>query len=173
MRDQRWVAEHRGGPLNIEQHRQLMIWGCACAEHVLPLLEGELDPRLSKALVIAKAWAQGKATVGEARTASVACHAFARESTNPVTIAIARAVGHAVATAHMADHSLGPALYALKAMSLAGQSIDAERQWQNQQLPPEIQELVLSTRISKENQFKLTLSAFSPSNSIISINKTP
>jgi hypothetical protein len=37
-------------------------------------------------------------------------------SSNAVSVALARAVGHAVATAHMADHSLRAADYALKAI---------------------------------------------------------
>jgi hypothetical protein len=37
MRDQRFIAEHRDGPLKKEQHGQLMSWACAGAEHVLPL----------------------------------------------------------------------------------------------------------------------------------------
>jgi len=60
-----------------------------------------------------------------------------------------------VATAHMADHSLGAALYALKAVKSAGRSIDAERKWQNEQLPQEIMELVLTARSKKENVLKI------------------
>ena len=70
-------------------------------------------------------------------------------------IAVARSVGHAVATAHMADHSLGAALYALKAVKHAGKSVDAERKWQNEQLPSEIMELVLTAMSLKEKHFKI------------------
>lgn len=147
MRDKRFVAEHRGGPLKMEQHRLLMIWACNCAEHVLPLFGERIDDRLIKAIAAAQAWAQGKASVGDARKASVGAHAAAREQSNPVSIAVARAVGHAVATAHMADHSLGPAWYGLIAVKNAGKSTDEERKWQDAQLPPEIRELVLSARI--------------------------
>ena len=45
----------------------------------------------------------------------------------------------------MADHALGVALYALKAVKSAGKSIEAERKWQKEQLPSEIKELVLNT----------------------------
>ena len=152
MRDRRFVAEHRGGPLKKEQHYQLMKWACDCAEHVLPLFGEEIDERLIHALNVGRAWAQGDASVGEARKASVAAHGVARESTNPVAIAVARAVGHAVATAHMADHSLGAAWYALKATKNACKSPDAERKWQNEKLPPEIKDLVLSAR--KAPRFK-------------------
>jgi len=146
MRDKRFIAEHRGGPLKKEQHRQLMNWACNCAAHVLPLLGEKPDDQLINALLIAKAWADGNAPVGEAMKASVAAHAVARESPDPASVAVARSVGQAVATAHMADHSLGAAMYALKAAKAAGQSIEAERQWQNAQLQPEIADLVLSAK---------------------------
>ncbi len=45
----------------------------------------------------------------------------------------------------MADHSLGAALYALKAVKIAGKSVDVERKWQTEQLPSEIKELILTT----------------------------
>ena len=123
-----------------------MKWACGCAEHVLPLLGEDIDERLTNALRVAKAWTHGNASVGDARKASAAAHAAARESSNPVYIAVARAVGHAIATAHMADHSLGSAWYALKAVKSAGKSVEAERIWQDERLPPEIRELVLSAR---------------------------
>jgi len=146
MRDQRFVAEHRGGPLRKEQHRQLITWAVACAGHVLPLPGEKPDERLEHALVVAKAWAQGTVPTGAAMKASLAAHAVARESSTPTAIAVARSIGQAVATAHMADHSLGAAWYALKAVKSAGQSVDAERRWQDEQLLPEIRELVLSAR---------------------------
>jgi len=154
MRDKRFIAEHRGGPLKKEQHIQLIKWACDCAENVLPLFGETLDERLKNALLIANQWAKGMATVGDARNASLSAISAARELSNPTSIAVARSIGHAVATAHMADHSLGAALYALKAIKSAGQSIDAERKWQNEQLPSEIRELVLTSRSLKEEAFK-------------------
>ncbi len=154
MRDKRFIAEHRGGPLKKEQHRQLLKWACDCAENVLPLFGEEIDERLKNAILLAKEWEKGNASIGDARNASLKAIAVANESSNPIAIAVARAVGHAVATAHMADHSLGAALYALKSVKNAGKSIDAERKWQNEQLPSEIMELVLITRSKKEQVFK-------------------
>jgi len=60
----------------------------------------------------------GNIPVGGAMKDSLGAHAVARESINPISIAVARSIGQAVATAHMADHSLGAALYALKRSSL-------------------------------------------------------
>jgi hypothetical protein len=150
MRDKRFVAEHRGGPLKKEQHHQLIAWACGCAKHVLHLLGEPIDERLKNALLVAHAWKQGKASVGDAMKASVAAHAAAREFSHPTSISVARSVGHAVATAHMADHSLGAAWYALKAVKNAGNSTDAERIWQDKQLPSEIKDLILTARKTRK-----------------------
>ena len=146
MRDKRFIAEHRGGPLTKEQHYQLITWACGCAEHVLHLFGETIDKRLTQALHVAKQWKLGNASVGDARKASVSAIAVANEYSNPTAIAVARSVGHAVATAHMADHSLGAALYALKATKNAGRSIYEERTWQDEQLQLEIRRLILTAR---------------------------
>ena len=155
MRDKRFIAEHRGGPLKKEHHRQLIIWACACAEHVLMISGKKTDERLLYALFVAREWEKGMTSVGVAMKASSGAHAVARESSDPVAIAIARAVGHSVAAAHMSDHSLGSALYGLKAVNKAGKSVEQERKWQNEQLPSEIRDLVISARIEKEKHFKI------------------
>ncbi|MFO7619244.1 MAG: hypothetical protein R6W91_06280 [Thermoplasmata archaeon] len=101
------------------------------------------------ALDVAMRWPLGEASVGEAMKASVGAHAAARESTGQVAVFVARSVGQAVATAHMADHSLGAAWYALKAVNAAGGSVEKEREWQDGQLPSEVRALVLSARKSR------------------------
>ncbi len=150
MRDQRFVAVHRGGLLSLEHHRLLIRWAHDCAEHVLPLLgDTELDERVRHALEIAQAWERGEVPTGAAMKASLGAHAAARAATSPTETFVARAVGQAVATAHMADHSLGATWYALKAVKAAEQLVDVERIWQDQHMPPEIVELVLSAREDK------------------------
>ena len=64
--------------------------------------------------------------------------------------AIARSIGHVVATAHMADHAPGSADYALKAIKLTGRSVDEERQWQDEHLTPDIRDLVMSARLKRK-----------------------
>ena len=152
MRDERFIAEHRGGPLKKEQHYQLIKWACDCSENVLYLFGEKIDGRLKNALDVAHAWEKGNVSVGDARNASLGAIAVARESSDQTAILVARSVGHAVATAHMADHSLGAAWYALKAVKNSGKSVDAERKWQNEQLPSEIRELVLTAREAKRFQ---------------------
>ena len=150
MRDKRFIAEHRGGPLKKEQHYLVSTWACDCAEHVMHLSGDIPDERLIQALQVAREWKGGNASVGDARKAAVTAHAVARESSDPAAIAVARSVGHAVATAHMADHALGAAWYALKAVKHAGQSPDAERRWQDEHLPSGIKDLILTARKSRK-----------------------
>jgi len=150
MRDKRFVAEHRGGPLTKNHHHQLIRWARGCSEHVLLLIDQDIDKRLINALHIAKEWEKERVTVGEARAASLGAIAVARESSNPIIIAVARSIGHAVATAHMADHSIGAAEYALKAVKLLGKSIEKERKWQEAQLTRDILELILTARKKKK-----------------------
>ena len=145
MRDRRFVARHRGGPLDLAQHRGLAAWAAPCAAHVLPLFRVcSGDDRPQHAVTAAEAWSGGEIQVGAAQKAAVAAHAAARSVKSKSAIAAARAAGHAAATAHMADHSLGAAAYALKAVEVTGASVEIERAWQVVQLPDELRDLVTS-----------------------------
>jgi hypothetical protein len=158
MRDKRFIAVHRGGLLTKDNHQKLIRWSRECSEHVLSLINEDIDKRLIYALHIAREWENENVKPGEAMKASSGAHAVARESSSPAVIAVARSVGHAVATAHMADHSPGGALYALKAVRFAGKSIEEELDWQTkqlQQLPSDIVELVLATMMKKAKGLKI------------------
>ena len=148
MRDDRFKAVHLGGPLDLDRHRQLAIWAADCAVHVLPLFEESrpFDDRPRRAIETARTWAAGEVSVGVARTAALAAHAAARDATAGAAREAARAAGHAVATAHMADHSLGPAWYGVRAVRASSgvETAEQERAWQLEHLPPSIRELVLS-----------------------------
>ena len=151
-RDPNFVAIHRGGLLDVQRHRLLASWAADCAEHVLPLFTAKYPEagRPHRAIETARAWSRGEATVNEAREAAFAAHAAARSASDAAAREAARAAGHAVATAHMADHELGAAAYAIKAVHLASAASDAvmagecECRWQREQLPEAIRELVLS-----------------------------
>jgi hypothetical protein len=150
MRDRRFVAAHRGGPLDVTKHRLLSAWAAGCAEHVLShFKECSSDDRPQRAIKIARAWARGEVSVGDAQKAAVGAHAAARDVKSKSASAAARAAGHAVATAHMADHCLGASLYALKCVEATGASADVERAWQVEQLPDEVRELMVSARGSR------------------------
>jgi hypothetical protein len=143
MRDRRFVAAHRGGPLDKASHIALARWAAECAERVLPLFtRSSEDERVAAALKTARAWAAGEVKTGVAMKAAVAAHAAAREVRDAAARAAARAAGHAVATAHAADHSMGALLYAMKSMEACGQAAHAERAEQLAKLPPKLRAMV-------------------------------
>ncbi|MEI7781201.1 MAG: putative immunity protein [Planctomycetota bacterium] len=145
MRDRRFVAVHRGGPLGRADHIFLARWAADCAERVLPLfLRRCKDVRPQQAIDTARAWADGEVKAGVAMKASLAAHAAAREAKDSAAIAAARATGQAVATAHAADHSMGALLYALKALELAGIPSDPELELQLAKLPVHLRPQVSS-----------------------------
>lgn len=129
-----FIAEHRGGPLTKKHHRLLMKWALECAGHVLSLAGNNIDHRLTEALTLAEEWENCRIAAGVCMKASQEAHAAARETDDPVRKAIARSVGQAAATAHMADHSLGGAFYALRAVKLAHADVQREKEWQYQKL---------------------------------------
>ncbi len=150
-RDPRFVTVRRGGTLEDAEHRLLAAWAAECAEHVLHYFEAQHpgDDRPRRAVAQARAWSRAEITMTQAREAAYAAHAAARTATGAAREA-ARAAGHAVATAHMADHELGAAAYAIRAVRAATSADRQEEagriecQWQREQLPEAIRHLVLS-----------------------------
>ena len=159
VRDPRLVTVRRGGILQDADHRLLAVWAADCAQHVLHFFEQARpgDDRPRQAIKLGRAWARGEITMTQARTAAFAAHAVAREAVGAAKEA-ARAAGHAVAVAHMADHELGAAAYAIRAARAAareGEHEEAGRlecQWQRNQLPSKIQELVLDDQRSRNEK---------------------
>jgi hypothetical protein len=145
MRDHRFVAVHCGGRLDLATHRRLAAWAADCAEHVLPLFEKHSsDDQPRRAINAARAWARGEIGVGDARNAAVGAHAAARKVKGRAATSAARAAGHAVATAHMADHCRAAAIYAVKAVEAVGESGEIERCWQLARIGSALRELIVS-----------------------------
>ncbi|MFJ1808212.1 MULTISPECIES: putative immunity protein [unclassified Streptomyces] len=150
VRDPRFVTVRRGGTLTDADHRLLALWAASCAEHVLRLFESARpgDPRPRRAIEQARAWTRGEVRMMEARAAGGHAMGAARALRGAARHA-AYAAGQAGAVAHVAAHELGAAAYAIKAARAAvpeGESETAGRlecQWQRDQLPEAIRELVL------------------------------
>ena len=150
VRDPRLVTIRRGGTLTDTDHHLLALWAAACAEHVLDLFESEHpgDPRPRRAIEHARAWARGEVKMMESRAAGGHAMGAARDKQGAARHA-AYAAGQAGAVAHVAAHDLGAAAYAIKAARAAAPSDEAqdagrrECQWQRDQLPDAIRELVL------------------------------
>lgn len=149
VRDPRFITIRRGGTLTGADHQLLALWAATCAEHVLHLFEQDRpdDARPREAIELARAWARGEVTMTQARTAGGHAMGAARPLRGAPRHA-AYAAGQAAVVAHVAAHELGAAAYAIKAVQAAATS-DAklagrlECQWQRDQLPPDIRELVL------------------------------
>ena len=149
-RDPRFITIRRGGTLQDSDHRLLAGWAADCAEHVLRLFEAArpADARPRQAIELARAWVRGEITMTQARTAAGAANAAARDLSGAARHA-AHAAGQAVAVAHVAAHELGAAAYAIKAVRSAAPAGDGELagrqecQWQREQLPAAIRDLVL------------------------------
>ena len=72
--------------------------------------------------------------MADVRKVALAAHAAARTAKEDSAARFAaRAAGQALATAHVARHALGAAIYALKVAESAG--IADEREWQLKRLP--------------------------------------
>jgi hypothetical protein len=150
QRDPRFVTIRRGGTLTDVDHHLLAHWAASCAEHVLDLFESARigDPRPRRAIECARAWARGEITMTEVRSAGGHAMAAARDL-NGAPRHAAYAAGQAAVVAHVAAHELGAAAYAIKAVRAAapqGEDVSAGRrecQWQRDQLPEAIRELVL------------------------------
>ena len=149
-RDPRFITIRRGGMLADSDHRLLALWAATCAEHVLHLFESvqPSDPRPRQAIEQTRAWACGEIKMSQARTAAGHAQAAARDLSGATRHA-AYAAGQAAAVAHVAAHELGAAAYAIKAMRAAAPDGEEENvgrlecQWQREQLPDAIRELVL------------------------------
>ena len=149
-RDPRFITIRRGGTLTDSDHHLLASWAATCAEHVLYLFEAEKpqDTRPRHAIEQARAWVRGEVTMSQARAAGGHAMGAARDLRGAARHA-AYAAGQAGAVAHVAAHELGAAAYAIKAARAAaaegeGQAAGRlECQWQRDQLPEAIRELVL------------------------------
>ncbi len=149
-RDPRFITIRRGGTLTDSTHHLLALWAASCAEHVLPLFEqaNADDNRPRQAIELARAWVKGEITMKQAHQTAFAANAAAKGLPDAARFA-ALAAGQAVAVAHVAAHELGAAAYAIRAVR---ESVDKneqdkmgrdECQWQREQLPDTIRELVL------------------------------
>lgn len=153
VRDPRYITVRRGGTLTDADHHLLALWAATCAEHVLGLFESARpeDPRPRQAIQHAGAWARGEVKMTQARAAGGHAMAAARDLQGAARHA-AYAAGQAAVAAHFAAHDLGAAAYAIKAARAAASigedeaAAHPECQWQRDQLPEGIRDLVLDSQ---------------------------
>lgn len=156
VRDQRLVTIRRGGTLTEADHQLLALWAAACAGHVLHLFEEEVsvDHRPRQAIEAARAWADGRKQMMQCRALGGNAMAAARRLRGAARFA-AYAAGQAACVGHVPEHDLGAAAYAIKAAQDADpgntEAGRMEREWQHQQLPGQVRELVLDDQVRRND----------------------
>lgn len=155
VRDPRLVTIRRGGTLTDADHRRLAQWAATCAEHVLHLFEDEQgsDPRPREAIEAARAWAREEMSMMDARARGGHAMGAARRLRGAPRYA-AYSAGQAACVGHVAEHDLGAAAYAIKAVRAANPSVliadRTERDWQRRQLDSSIRSLVLEDQARRD-----------------------
>ena len=143
MRNKNWILEHRGGNLKIDQQIQLMKWSINCVNHLLPLLNNNINEKIINAINIGNNWILGKVKTIDVINCSREIIKYVKTLDNKLEIAITRAAGHAIATAHMAEHSMGPVYYGIKAIKINDGNVETEINWQIEHIPKDIKDLVV------------------------------
>lgn len=149
MRDPRLITVRRGGSLTDSHHHLLALWAADCASHVLDLFESEQpdDRRPREAIEATRAWARGELPMMQARARGGHAMGAARSLKGPARFA-AYSAGQAACVGHVAEHDLGAAAYAIRAVQAAAEQDGRaagvrEREWQRRQLPDAVRALVL------------------------------
>ena len=150
VRDPRLITIRRGGTLTDADHRLLALWAAVCADHVLPLFERAVpdDGRPREAIEAAGSWARGELPMMRARALGGHAMGAARPLRGGPRFA-AYAAGQAACVAHVPEHDLGAAAYAIKAAQAAVSPAESEQTrrreclWQRAQLPPQVRDLVI------------------------------
>ncbi len=146
---------------NKHDHKLLVTWAADCAERVLPLFESVYpkDERPSRAIQVCRIWVcTGEFKMTSTRGSSLGAHAAAREAKdNPAACFAARAAGQAAAVAHVPQHALGAAYYALKAVGAADPAhaeanVLKELEWQRRHGALGLREEVLKRIILQKNR---------------------
>lgn len=120
--------------------RILAAWAIDCVKRVMPFFDEKYpeDHRLQRSLENFQQWIiTGVFRMPEIRKAALAAHAVAREiGKDEPAGSVARAVGQAVATAHVKTHAVGAVNYILQAVYRSSSPEEAEfltakeREWQ-------------------------------------------
>lgn len=154
VRDPRLVTTRRGGSLTDDDHRLLALWAATCAERVLPLFEAARpdDDRPRAAVGAARSWARGGTAMMAARALGGHAMGAARPLRGAARFA-AYAAGQAACVPHVAEHDLGAAAYALKAIREAGgtTALQLERSWQLEQVPTHLRALVAEDEARRDD----------------------
>ena len=152
------ITIRRGGTLTDGDHHLLALWAADCAERVLPLFEAACpdNDRPRAAIDAARAWARDELPMMKARALGGHAMGAARPLTGAPRFA-AYAAGQAACVGHVAEHDLGAAAYAIKAVRASVPSAESQaagrdgRDQQRRLLPAEVRGLVLADQIRRDD----------------------
>ena len=145
----------------------LATWSADCALRVLRFFENAHpnDDRPRKAIQACRKWVRtGVFKMAEIRGASLGAHAAARKAkANDTACFAARAAGQAVATAHVPQHAVGGAFYALKAIAAANPEkaegkVARELAWQSRRLAKSLREGNLGRIVIEKRRRRIFIS---------------
>lgn len=152
------MSIRHGGRLADVDHRLPALLAATCAEHVLELFELPIpdDHRPHAAIEAVRAWTRGEAAMMATRAIGGHAMGAARPLRGASRFA-AYAAGQAACVAHIPEHDLGVAAYAIKAVSAAvTQEVErdaarAERARQRQRIPVLLRSLVLEDQTRRSS----------------------
>lgn len=151
------MTDEAPAPLLTEDDlRHITRWAILCAARALPVFEAAVpgDTRPREAIAAAVAFAEGGPRTGVLRKAAWGAQAAARAVDVPAAKAAARAAiaaagapyTHPIETPHQINHVLGPAAYAIQALSIGTTNEAAATEMELRQLialaSPEIRRIV-------------------------------
>ena len=121
-------------------HVDVAKWALLVAKHILEVvgIDYTVIDEIADGFTIHELWQVKKARVHDARMASIAIHHLAKNCDDEIQKLAFRVAGHAVASAHMAEHSMVASDYAIKTIDLYTsndiEAITRERTWQRNEI---------------------------------------
>ena len=118
----------------------LAKWSLELAKHIIHLTNFDANqyPEIQEGFEINELWQIGKARMYDVRQISFKIHRIAKEQSDELSRTMFRVIGHAIASAHMKEHSLVASDYAIKVVNLLHinnlKKVKEERIWQVEKL---------------------------------------
>ncbi|MDE6661354.1 MAG: hypothetical protein K2J93_05995 [Anaeroplasmataceae bacterium] len=114
----------------------LAKWSLKLAKHIIHIANFDTNryPEIQEGFEMNELWQIGKARMHDVRQIGFKIHRLAREQSDELSKTIFRVIGHAIASAHMKEHSLVASDYAIKVVNLLYMNnldkVKEERIWQ-------------------------------------------
>lgn len=116
----------------MSEQKTLIIWAYMCADRVkVAVHQKEYQELFAECFCASVAWVYNSVSIKDMRDLSFRLHSVARDlSDDPAAEHAMRALGHAVATAHVAKHAYNASVYAATSVGNIGGDVEVERAMQ-------------------------------------------